>query len=235
MCWGYITGKVTASPLRIPVNPYLLLFLAALPDIDLVLGIFGIQHRTWTHSVLLWSIAFTPIFIKYKKIAIPYFVAVISHIIFGDAIVGRNNPIWPIGNFNFSLGYGLMSIQNIALEATGLVIFLSWILKSKDARVMFFARTKRNLWSVLPIVPLAGFLLFTYSFNAGSAVLQDHDLLPRSRLLDSTPSITSHQLFPVVAAMHVILLSFLSISLIQSLRRKSTEKTVKNDLEDLGI
>jgi membrane-bound metal-dependent hydrolase YbcI (DUF457 family) len=228
MCWGYITGKLSSSSLHVNVNPFLLLFLAALPDVDLVLGIFGIQHRTWTHSVLLWSVVFAPFFIKYKKTAIPYFVAVISHILLGDAIVGRNNPIWPIGNFNFSLGYGLLSIQNIIAEAAGLVIFLVWAIKSKDARKSFFGKSRRNLWSILPIVFLTGFILFTYSFNVTSDAFEEYGILKPSRLIDNTPSITGHQLFPIEMAMHLILLSFLSVSLIQGFRKQTKETTLKS-------
>ena len=228
MCWGYITGKFSSSPLHINVNPYLLLFLAALPDVDLLLGVFGMHHRTWTHSILIWSVAFTPFFIKYKKTTIPYFVAVISHIILGDAIVGRINPIWPIGKFNFSLGYGLLSIENIVLEAAGLAIFLFWAFKSKEARTSFFGKSRRNLWSILSILTLAGFSLFTYSFNVTSDAFEEYGILKPSRLIDSTPLITGHQLFPIELAMHVILLVFLSVCLIQGLRKQSKETTLKS-------
>lgn len=228
MCWGFITGKLCSSPLGIRVNPFLLLFLAALPDIDLVLGIFGIQHRTWTHSMLFWSLAFIPFFIKYKRTSIPYFAAVISHILLGDAIVGRNNPFWPIGNFNFSLGYNLLSIQNIALEAAGLAIFLIWVLKSDDTRISFFGKN-RHLWSILPIVPLVGFVMFVYSYEITAGILQEHGIIGQNRLIESVPSIMASPLFSIEAALHVILLAFLTASLVLGFRKQSKEKSLKSE------
>src|SRR3989442_5479541 len=123
MCWGYIIGKATSSAFHVKVNPYLLLFLGAIPDVDLLLGIFGIQHRTWTHSILIWSIIFVPFFIKYRATALPYFVSVIQHIAFGDTVVGRNTPFWPLSDLNLSLGYNLFSPQNLILEGAGLALF----------------------------------------------------------------------------------------------------------------
>ena len=66
-----------------------------LPDIDLLLGPFGIPHRTLTHSIIFWSLLFVPFFVKYRVAAFPYFVGVASHILFGDLIVGRTVFLWP--------------------------------------------------------------------------------------------------------------------------------------------
>jgi len=79
MCWGFVTGRMASSLLHVSTNPYLLLLIAAIPDIDLLLGVFGIKHRTWTHSIILWSLLFLPFFVIYRKSSIPYFVAAVQH------------------------------------------------------------------------------------------------------------------------------------------------------------
>jgi membrane-bound metal-dependent hydrolase YbcI (DUF457 family) len=227
MCWAYVTGKATSSILHIKTNPYLLLFLGILPDIDLLIGVFGIEHRTWTHSVFVWSLMFIPIFIKYRGYGIPYYVSVIQHIILGDSIVGRNMPFWPLSNLNFSLGYNLLSLPNILIEATGLAIFLAGVLVSGDARKYFFETRKSMLLTILPIIPLLAFILFIYSFNLTSDILVDHYVLQPSRLLDSVPSISGHRLFLAVLAMHLILLLFLLVSLFLAIKRSLKQSAVK--------
>lgn len=219
MCWGYITGKMSSSILHVNVNPYLILFLAILPDIDLFLGVFGLRHRTWTHSILIWSMIFVPIFIKYKVTAIPYFISVIQHIVLGDFIVGeRNYPLWPVSMATFSLGFGPVSAMNIALEGIGLAIFTIIILVGKDLRRTFFGLDKRNILSILLLIPLIGFTTAAYSYNFFIDFLIENNIVRASSLVRNIESITSNQLFPFVAGMHIILACILSISLFQGLR-----------------
>ncbi|MFY3740869.1 MAG: membrane-bound metal-dependent hydrolase YbcI (DUF457 family) [Candidatus Nitrosomirales archaeon] len=227
MCWGYLTGKASSSLLRVNANPYLLMFLAALPDIDLLLGIVGINHRTWTHSILLWSVVFVPFFVIYRKRSVPYFIAPIQHIIFGDAIVGAwNRPFYPLSHFNFALGYSLFSIEVVALEAAGLAIFLLLTLATKRARISFFVNSNRKVLAVLPLVLVAGFVLFILSYSAISDLFVDWGILREDRLLDTVPIAVQHPLFPYVLAMHLILIGILSASLLLSLNKK-TSSTIK--------
>jgi hypothetical protein len=219
MVWGYIIGRSSAIGLKVNVNPYVLLFLAAIPDIDLLLGLTGIRHRTWTHSVLIWALVFTPFFIIYRKKSLPYFFALIQHVLFGDFVVGYyNSPLWPVYNAKFSLDYGLLSNENVVLETIGLGAFLSWVTISKGTRKQFFAKVRRNLWSILPIIPLAGVVIVALSGDSIINFMVENDIVRARGLLDTIPSITSNELFPFAIALHVILLSFLLVPLIQGIR-----------------
>src|SRR5574341_1656177 len=160
MCWAYILGRSCASALKVNVNPYLILALGALPDIDLLLGSVGIVHRGITHSLLFWSIAFIPMFVRYRKRAIPYFFALTQHIFIGDLVVYKTAIFWPLGP-EVGLHFRLFSIENIVLETAGLVAFLLWVNLSSE-RKKVFAKDRRNLLSLLPIVPIAGFIIFLY-------------------------------------------------------------------------
>jgi membrane-bound metal-dependent hydrolase YbcI (DUF457 family) len=228
MCWGYVTGRATGSLLGVSANPFLLLFLAALPDIDLLLGIFGIQHRTWTHSLLIWSLVFAPLFILYKKRSIPYFIAPIQHIIFGDAMVGSwNRPLWPVSQFNFTLGYNLFSVELFALEAIGLAIFMLLVLATKSGRNRFFTQPSKRVLAVLPLVMLVGFVVFVMSYAWASDTLVDWKILREDVLIDDLPTTAQNPIFALDLAMHLILIGLLSASLVMGFKRKPDTTTSK--------
>jgi membrane-bound metal-dependent hydrolase YbcI (DUF457 family) len=220
MCWGFICGKLSASALKVTANPFLLLFLGALPDVDLLLGIVGIQHRTWTHSILIWTLVFTPFLAIYRQRAIPYFVATIQHILIGDFIVGAyNRPFWPVSQSNFNLGYSLFSIENIALEAAGLGLMIALILLKKPMQIEFFFESKLIL--ILPLIMLVTFLFFVFSYDWIADVLVDLRILKETRLLDSVPGALQHPMFPVAVALHIILIGILLTSLVNQVARRA--------------
>ena len=227
MCWGYIIGKASTSILRVNANPYLVLLLAALPDVDLLLGIVGVQHRTWTHSILIWSLVFAPFLIIFRKRSIPYFLAPIQHLLFGDVIVGAwNKPLWPLSSFNVALGYGLLSYENIVLEGAGLAIFLVLMFATKSGRMDFFKNSRHRTLIILAIVPLAAFVLFVYSYGWIGNLLVENDVLSPSQLLDNTPLVVEHKLFPYAITMHLVLICALSVPLIWGFRTRTREKPV---------
>jgi membrane-bound metal-dependent hydrolase YbcI (DUF457 family) len=81
MAIAYLLGKGSSKALRVKLNIPILLVLSLLPDIDIVYDFLtGTQiHRGPTHSIVVATLAFIPIFILYRKTAIPYFLALISH------------------------------------------------------------------------------------------------------------------------------------------------------------
>jgi membrane-bound metal-dependent hydrolase YbcI (DUF457 family) len=205
-------GRACSSKLKVPVNPYIILFLGALPDMDLLLDSLGITHRGITHSVFLWTLLFVPVFFLYRKRAIPYFVAVMQHMLFGDLIVGYGNPFLPL-EVNASLGLDLFSIHNIALEAAGLAVFLFYVGKNGDSKI-FLSKRRENLLVLLPLVPLIGFLVYIYHGIPSSL---DNYIEPNQ--LDKIMRWgMKNSIFPFVAAMHLILVGFLSIPLVQGAR-----------------
>jgi len=86
-----------------PENSLILAPLSLLPDIDLFLSIFGVKHRTLTHSLLFLPVALivTAIYSKIMRISfnLEYLIIVssilfFSHII-GDILVGNGVEILP--------------------------------------------------------------------------------------------------------------------------------------------
>ena len=158
MAIAYLLGKGSAKPLHIKLNIPLLLVLSILPDIDIIYDFLtgATIHRGPTHSIVVAIIAFIPFFIIYRKQAIPYFLALISHPLLGDFIGGHLQLFWPItsaqygiSNWGFS-DISIFDIRNIALELILFAIATAILFKSGDWKV-FFKSNKTNLLLLIPI------------------------------------------------------------------------------------
>jgi membrane-bound metal-dependent hydrolase YbcI (DUF457 family) len=74
-----------------------------------------------------------PFFIVYRKTAVPYFVALLSHSLIGDFFTGGTQLFWPfstatIGVFNIEVG----SLLNASAELTLFAISLAIMFKAGD-------------------------------------------------------------------------------------------------------
>ena len=127
MAIAYLLGKGSSKSLRIKLNIPILLVLSILPDIDIIYDFLtGSEiHRGPTHSIVVSALAFIPIFIIYRKKAIPYFLALISHPLIGDFFIGGKLQLfWPFQQRQYGLHelgsyyIGIFSPVNIALELT---------------------------------------------------------------------------------------------------------------------
>jgi membrane-bound metal-dependent hydrolase YbcI (DUF457 family) len=207
--------------MRLHINPHVIFFLGILPDIDLFLSRYGIAHRTITHSMIFWVIAFIPVFIRYRKASIPYLIAAVQHIIFGDFVVSHATPFWPLTDYRWGLDLPLSSVENVIVEAVGLIILLVWA--SLGNREIFSMR-RGNILSVLVIAPLISFLIFVY--QGGIYSIAEHGLA--ADVERSARTFSTSDLLPHVLVLHLLLVSFLSISLVQGLRavRIASDKAV---------
>ena len=75
MALAYLLGKGSSKALHTKINIPILLVLSILPDSDIIYDFLtGAEiHRGPTHSIIFAAIVFIPIFIHYRKTAIPYF------------------------------------------------------------------------------------------------------------------------------------------------------------------
>lgn len=160
MSIAYLLGKSSSKALKTKIFIPLLLVLSILPDIDIIYDLLtGAQiHRGPTHSIVVAVLVFIPIFIRYRKKAIPYFLALISHSAIADFIIGGQVELfWPLTSRQFGLhelGGPYINIWdplNIVAEVTLFVIAMAILYKSGDWRV-FFKADKRNIVLFIPIV-----------------------------------------------------------------------------------
>ncbi|MEM1951289.1 MAG: metal-dependent hydrolase [Candidatus Nitrosocaldus sp.] len=207
--WAYVIARSLSSVLNIRINPYLVMLLGMVPDVDILLQEY-IRHRSITHSIIFWSIAFIPFFIVYRKRSIPYFTAVVQHIMLGDVIVASTNILWPL-RYDVGMGYSLLSPFNIIMESIGMGIAVLLILRYDR---IIIARNVNNTQGLIVIIPLLGSMLYLFASD---------DLL---LFLDHIIGIGNFKgiirgddgAVIVVIMMHVSLTILLSVSIMQGMR-----------------
>jgi membrane-bound metal-dependent hydrolase YbcI (DUF457 family) len=158
MSLAYLLGKGSGKALREKINIPLIMVLSILPDIDIFFDLLTNSeiHRGPTHSVVVAIIFFIPVFIIYRKKAIPYFLALISHPLIGDFFIGGKLQLfWPLSNQQYGLnelGGPLISIYspiNVVLEVTFFVAAMLVMYKTGDLKT-FFKADKSNLLLIIP-------------------------------------------------------------------------------------
>jgi membrane-bound metal-dependent hydrolase YbcI (DUF457 family) len=117
---GYIFGKGTSKLAKVKLNLPLLLAASVLPDVDLLFRF--LVHRGPTHSIITISILMIPFFIIYRKQALPYFAAMLTHILIGDFFTGGVMLFWPISHDLF--GALNFEVTSLSIEIVELVLFL---------------------------------------------------------------------------------------------------------------
>ena len=186
-----------------------------LPDIDLLLGVFDIQHRTLTHSLIFWSVLFTPVFLKYRRTAVPYFVAVVQHILFGDLVVGRTSILWPIADFRPGLGLSILSPISLALEAIGLAVLLVFVISGR-------ASPKKSLsLLVIATVPLAAFVvLASLGDFLPPIILEGSD----ARYLERNLPTLENPALQFAIFLHIVLIALILVAFAKDSRKKFSSK-----------
>jgi len=159
---GYLTGKFSSKLLRVNINISLVLLLSLLPDIDIIIP--GLEHRGPAHSVFIYTIISLPVFMIYKRRAVPYFAALVQHSLLGDLLTGGNQGVqilWPLTSNWYGAGVCITSLTNIIIEWTVFLISLTMMLKTKDLWTLF-QHHPSNLLLTIPIltIVLPAFLSF---------------------------------------------------------------------------
>jgi membrane-bound metal-dependent hydrolase YbcI (DUF457 family) len=135
------------------------LVLSVLPDIDLIINfLFNVEiHRGPTHSIIMAILVFIPFFVLYRQKAVPYFVALASHSLIGDFLIGGQiQLLWPLSTNEYGLyelGFPYINIYNpinIALEFTLFAIALVVMLKTRDL-FRFFRNSQLNSILLIPV------------------------------------------------------------------------------------
>jgi hypothetical protein len=159
MALGYLIGKASAKLLKVTISIPLILVLSVLPDIDIILNfLFNVDiHRGPTHSIISAILVFIPFFMLYRQKAVPYFVALISHSLFADFIIGGQlQLLWPLSTREFGLyqfGFPYIAIDssvNVAFEFSLFVIAVFVMWKTRDL-FQLFRNHKLNLILAIPI------------------------------------------------------------------------------------
>jgi hypothetical protein len=151
---GYIFGKTSSKITNVRVNLPLLLAASVLPDIDLALRF--VMHRGPTHSLITISLLMIPFFIIYRKQAIPYYAALLSHSLIGDFFTGGSQLFWPLSHSWFgALNLEVSGLINVILELGLFSLTLPIMYKLGDLQTLLKPNNKS--WAlIIPLVATLG-------------------------------------------------------------------------------
>lgn len=155
MALAYLLGKSSAKLLKANLNIPLIMVLSIVPDADILLEPLGLcgLHRGPTHSLITALIIFIPFFALYRRKAVPYFLALISHSLISDFLIGGQLMLfWPLSSALFGLHdyVNIWSPVNIALESALFAVSTAVMFKTGDLS-SFFRNKKSNLLLAIPI------------------------------------------------------------------------------------
>jgi hypothetical protein len=169
---GYLTGKLAAKSLDVNINLPLLFLASVFPDIDILIP--GLVHRGPLHSVILFCLVFIPIFAIYKERAVPYFVAVIQHIIIGDYLIGGDlQLLWPLTANTYGFHIGIASLINITLEWCLFLISMTFMIKTKDI-FFLFKHHSSNMILAIPVLTVLLPTVISFPLYVPLALLIPH-------------------------------------------------------------
>ena len=151
-----------------------ILVLSLIPDVDLLFQRLQLEHRGPTHSVVMAFLVFVPIFAVYRKQAIPYFIALISHSLIGDYIVGgRIQLLWPLTTQYYGLPISIGSLTDVVLE--WIVFILASIVMLKTGDLAWFLKPhKSNLILAVPVFAVLLPTVLSYPLNVPVSLLLPH-------------------------------------------------------------
>ena len=144
---GYLSAKVFQKLLKTDINLPMIFFLSLIPDVDLLIP--GLVHRGATHSIIVLTLVFIPIFLFYRKTGIPYFVAITQHALVGDFFMGGIQMFWPLASNWYGWGIDVLSFTNISMEWASFLLAMIVLTKTNDLRLLFKSQ-RSNLLLTIP-------------------------------------------------------------------------------------
>ena len=139
------------------MNLPLLLVASVLPDIDLLLRF--LMHRGPTHSLITLTVLMIPFFVIYRKRVIPYYAALLSHVLIGDFFTGGIELLWPLSQDWFGAVYfSVDSSINMIVELSLFCLVVPIMFKLGDLKSLLKPHHK-NLALIIPLGAVLGPLL----------------------------------------------------------------------------
>jgi hypothetical protein len=149
--------------------------LSIIPDADILLEHSGlVQHRGPTHSIILSLIVFAPILVVYRKKALPYLIALASHALIGDFVLGgRFQLLWPITTQYYGIGVSVTSQIGLTLELTAFLASLIIMVAALDLATLIRPRVS-NLVLAIPTFTVILPTFLSYPMQAPTWLIPPH-------------------------------------------------------------
>ena len=169
-------GKASAKLLDTRLNLALLFTASVLPDFDLLFFMF-LRHRGPTHSLLFIVLLCLPFLLVYKKKAVPYFVALLSHSLIGDIFSGGIQLFWPLSrDWVYVANYHGREPISVAMELALFFAATAVMLVNKDFQKYFFQTKTMWFYWLIPLGSVVGPLVL----NSGAYGYMPLLLIPPS-------------------------------------------------------
>lgn len=153
MALGYLTGKASSTVLNVRINVPLVFLGSMLPDVDLLLGL---QHRGPTHSLIVYALAFVPVFLLFGARIVPFFASLAQHSLLGDLLTGGGvQLLWPVSSRQYGMPVQITSGLSITLEWAVFLASLALLWRTRDAAYLF----QHHAYNLLLTVPLVAIIL----------------------------------------------------------------------------
>jgi hypothetical protein len=165
MSWAYVWAAIFSGKLKARLFIPLILILGIIPDIDIFLWSFGVEHQSFTHSIFFWVVLFLPVlkFLGWK--GFPYLISVLQHFVFGDFIAGGPMLFWPFSSSSFGFGIAMTSIYNVLVEIGGFLLAVVFMYFREDLRRLLSLESRNILMSVPLLALLASMLFFAVDWS----------------------------------------------------------------------
>jgi hypothetical protein len=119
-------------------------------------------------------IVFIPIFAVYRKRALPYFVALVSHPLIGDYLTGGNlQLLWPLTSETFGTATSIVSAQNVALETMLFISAIALLLVTRDLSSLIRPRLS-NLILAVPTFTVLLPIFLSYPLQVPGFLILPH-------------------------------------------------------------
>lgn len=176
MALGYLLAKPTSKLLKTRLVVPFVLVLSTLPDADIIVPSL---HRGPSHSVITALLVFVPFIILYRKKAVPYFLALVSHAVIGDFLIGGGvQLLWPLSDAKFGNYWFFTRITdpaNVALELVLFVVATIVMFKTRDL-LHFFQPHKSNLTLIIPVLTVLLPTFLSYPISVPILLIVPHIL-----------------------------------------------------------
>ena len=205
MVFGYLLVRLFDRVFKTHTSTWLALTVGLIPDVDLYFVSLGLQHHTFTHSILFW-LPLLPV-VYYKRQYIPAYIGILQHFLLDDMLVGTVPILLPFTTLTVGLNLGAPSTWDTLLECSALVAAAVLAYKNGDLRRML-ARNANSLMNMVPLLLMVSLTLI--ASNEFKVQLVQYAF--------------SSQKLTLISLGHIILGSMLALSTIQGLRETGLNK-----------
>ena len=198
MVLGYLVVRIFDRVCRTRTKTWIALTVGMIPDVDLLFVPFGLEHHTYTHSILLWLPLL--VFVFFSRSFLPVYMGIVQHML-DDMLVGPVPLFLPLSSVQIGLNLGVPSTADTLLEC-GSFIVATIIAYNNGDIAKLLSRIPESLWSIIPLGAVSSMTLIAsqeFKVNLVSCAFSSKNLT-------------------LISLSHLVIAAFLTLSCFQGIR-----------------